>query len=114
MRELMLEVIHAANALGFDLPESLAEKQLERTRTMGAYKASTLLDFERGQPLEMENLFEEPLRQARKAGGIVSRVATSGTAPGLAPGHARGRAQFHRLLTVGVLGGLVHLLARLS
>jgi 2-dehydropantoate 2-reductase len=74
VRELMLEVIHAANALGFDLPESLAEKQLERTRTMGAYKASTLLDFERGRPLEMENLFEEPLRQARKAGVMVPRL----------------------------------------
>ena len=24
---------------------------------MGAYKASTLIDFERGQPLELESLF---------------------------------------------------------
>jgi 2-dehydropantoate 2-reductase len=35
---------------------------------MGAYKASTLIDFERGQPLELESLFLEPLRQARKGG----------------------------------------------
>src|SRR5437588_1864896 len=42
VRELMLEVIAAANALGFKIPESLAAKQIERTRTMGAYKASTL------------------------------------------------------------------------
>ena len=34
---------------------------------MGAYKPSTLLDFERGQPLEMESLFLEPLRPARLA-----------------------------------------------
>ncbi len=68
VRELMLEVIYAANALGFALPEALAEKQIERTRTMGAYKASTLVDFERGQPLELESLFREPLRQAKAAG----------------------------------------------
>jgi 2-dehydropantoate 2-reductase len=74
LRELMLEVIATARALGFDLPESLAERQLERTRTMGEYKASTLIDFERGQPLELESLFLEPLRQARQAGVPVPRL----------------------------------------
>lgn len=73
--ELMLEVIHAANALGFALPESLATKQLDRTRTMGAYKASTLIDFEQGRPLELESLFLEPLRRARAAGVAMPRLA---------------------------------------
>jgi 2-dehydropantoate 2-reductase len=68
VRELMLEVISAARGLGFDVPVSLADKQFERTRTMGAYKASTLIDFERGQPLEIRSLFQEPLRQASAAG----------------------------------------------
>ena len=72
--ELIFEVIAAARGLGHDLPESLAEKQMERTRTMGAYKASTLIDFERGQALELESLFLEPLRQARKAGVSVPRL----------------------------------------
>jgi 2-dehydropantoate 2-reductase len=66
VRAVMLEVIRSANALGFAVAESLAEKQIERTRTMGAYKASTLIDFERGQALELESLFLEPLRQARQ------------------------------------------------
>ena len=74
VRELMLEVIAAARALGFDLPMTLADKQIERTRTMGAYKASTLIDFERGQPLELESLFLEPRRQAREAGVVVPRL----------------------------------------
>jgi 2-dehydropantoate 2-reductase len=74
VRELMLEVIDAARALGHDVPDSLADKQIERTRTMGAYKASTLLDFERGQPLELESLFLEPLRQAQQAGASVPRL----------------------------------------
>ncbi len=74
VRELMHEVIATANAHGLGVSESLAEKQIERTRTMGAYKASTLIDFERGQPLELESLFEEPLRQAKKAGVSTPRL----------------------------------------
>jgi 2-dehydropantoate 2-reductase len=74
VRELMLEVISAARALGYDVPDSLADKQIERTRTMGAYKASTLLDFEKGLQLELESLFLEPLRQAREAGASVPRL----------------------------------------
>jgi 2-dehydropantoate 2-reductase len=74
VRELMLEVIRSANRLGHAIPESLAEKQIARTRTMGAYKASTLIDFERGQPLELESLFFEPMRQARNAGVSVPRL----------------------------------------
>ncbi len=41
---------------------------------MGAYKASTLIDFERGQPLELESMFLEPLRQAQTAGVPVPRL----------------------------------------
>jgi 2-dehydropantoate 2-reductase len=75
VRELMLEVIATANALGLGVSTSLAEKQIERTRTMGAYKASTLLDFELGRPLELESLFLEPLRQAQVAGVAMPRLA---------------------------------------
>jgi len=67
VRELMHEVIAAAGALGLKIAPELVEKQITRTRTMGAYKASTLIDFERGQPLELESLFLEPLRRARHA-----------------------------------------------
>ena len=74
VRELMLEVISAARALGYDVPDSLADKQIERTRTMGPYKASTLLDFEKGLPLELESLFLEPLRQAKQSGASVPRL----------------------------------------
>jgi hypothetical protein len=42
---------------------------------MGAYKASTLLDFEHGLPLELESLFFEPLRWAQKAGVPTPRLA---------------------------------------
>lgn len=74
VRELILEVIHSARALGFNLSEALVDKQIERTLTMGAYKASTLVDFERGQPLELKSLFLEPLRQAQEVGVPVPRL----------------------------------------
>jgi 2-dehydropantoate 2-reductase len=73
--ELMLEIIHAAQALGFDVPEKLAQANIDRTRTMGAYKASTVVDYERGQPIEMRSLFLEPLRQAQHAGVSTPRLA---------------------------------------
>jgi len=72
--ELMLEVIRAATALGFSIPENLADRQIERTRTMGTYKASTLIDFEQGRPLELESLFSEPLRRAQSVGVTAPRL----------------------------------------
>ena len=74
VRELMLETIHAARALGLAVAEAEADTHIARTRTMGAYRASTLIDFERGQPLELESLFLEPLRQARRAGVATPRL----------------------------------------
>jgi 2-dehydropantoate 2-reductase len=75
VRELMLEVIAGARALGFDVPDAFADERIERTRTMCAYRASTLIDFERGQPLELQSLFLEPLRQATQAGVPMPRLA---------------------------------------
>ena len=75
VRELMLEVIAAANAPGLAISESQVDEQIERTRIMGDYKASTLIDFERGQPLELETMFLEPLRRARAARVPVPRLA---------------------------------------
>ena len=73
--ELMDEVISAGRALGHDLPRDIGVHQRERTRVMGAYRASTLIDFERGQPLEMEALFRLPLGQAQTAGIETPRLA---------------------------------------
>ncbi len=68
VRDLMIELIQAARACGIDLPEETTKHQISRTREMGAYRASTLLDFEKGRPLELEAIFLEPLRRARQAG----------------------------------------------
>lgn len=76
VRELMGEVISAARAMDLPLEDELAGTLIERTLPMGAYKASTLVDFERGQPLELESLFLEPLRQAQKAGVHTPRLGS--------------------------------------
>ena len=75
VRELMQEVVEAAHALGFPLWREVIEQQINRTKTMGAYKPSTVLDFERGFPLELEAMFGEPLRQAQRSGVSTPRLA---------------------------------------
>jgi 2-dehydropantoate 2-reductase len=75
VEELMREIIAAANRLGHPIPPACAAENLARTRNMGAYYASTLIDFERGLPLETESLFLEPLRQAQTAGVSTPRLA---------------------------------------
>jgi 2-dehydropantoate 2-reductase len=74
LRELMVEVIAAARAQGHPLEMRLADENIERTRVMGSYRASTLLDFEKGLPLELESLFKEPLRRAQSGGISMPRL----------------------------------------
>lgn len=75
VRELMLEIIAAARHLGFDIPFSFADTLIERTLNMGAYKASTVIDFERRQALELESIFLLPLRAALAAGVPIPRLS---------------------------------------
>jgi 2-dehydropantoate 2-reductase len=71
---LMNEVIMAANKCGFPLPAAAALEQVKRTALMGAYKPSTLIDFEAGRPLEIEAIWGEPLRRARAAGAATPQL----------------------------------------
>jgi 2-dehydropantoate 2-reductase len=75
---LMDEVIGAANARGLGVDPAQADEQIERTRCMGAYRASTLIDFERRLPIELESLFLEPRRRAEASGVSVPRLAALG------------------------------------
>ncbi len=74
--ELMAEIVQAAGALGFEIPMAFAQKQVERTGSMGAYKASTLIDFEERRPLELESIFLEPLRRGTSAGQAMPRLSS--------------------------------------
>lgn len=68
VRELMGEVLAGAAALGFEVPESVAEEQLTRTYPMGPYRPSSMIDFVEGREVEVESIWAEPLRRAEAAG----------------------------------------------
>ena len=72
--ELMAEVIGAANKCGYALPSDSWRELMQRSETMGAFKPSTLLDWQAGKPLEVEAIWGEPLRRARAAGSDMPRT----------------------------------------
>jgi 2-dehydropantoate 2-reductase len=68
LRALMGEVVATAQALGLDLSEDLIDFHIERTRPMGPYRTSSMIDFVEGREVEVEPIWDEPLRRARAAG----------------------------------------------
>jgi 2-dehydropantoate 2-reductase len=68
IRALMHEVVAAAAGQGIVLDEALVEKNISRTRPLGPYRPSTMIDFIEGRELELEPIWEEPLRRAKAAG----------------------------------------------
>lgn len=74
IRALMVEVIHAARALGLPLGDELIDSNIERTRPMGPYRTSSMIDFTEGREVELEPIWEEPLRRAIQAGVPMPRL----------------------------------------
>ena len=74
--ELMYETIAIGNACGHSLPTAIALEQMKRTKLMGDFKPSTLLDHLAGRPLEIEPIWGEPLRRAKSLGLAVPRLET--------------------------------------
>jgi 2-dehydropantoate 2-reductase len=72
---LMAEVIAAARAQGLDLSDELIDFNIERTRPMGPYRTSSMIDFVEGREVEVAPIWEEPLRRARAAGVEMPRMA---------------------------------------
>jgi 2-dehydropantoate 2-reductase len=66
-RAMMLEAEAVANALGITFPYDV-EKRIEITAMAGARKTSTLQDFERGKPLEIEPLLGAVVELGELAG----------------------------------------------
>lgn len=67
VRALMREIIETAGRLGHDIPLGLIDVMIERTRTMSAYKPSSLIDFLDGREVEIEAIWGEPVRRAAAA-----------------------------------------------
>jgi 2-dehydropantoate 2-reductase len=74
-RSLMEECLDAARRLGHDIPDSYADWQIERSDSMGAYKPSSMIDYELGRPVEVDAIWGEPLRQGIEAGAKMDRLA---------------------------------------
>jgi len=64
VNEIMLEVIQAARTCGYDINDAFSEIMLNATKQMVAFSPSMKLDFEAGRPLEIENIYWRPIREA--------------------------------------------------
>ena len=73
-RALMAEVIGIARRLGHAIPDTFADKNIDNTRTMGAYRPSSLIDYLAGREVEVEAIWGEPCRRGRAAGAEVGRL----------------------------------------
>ena len=71
---LMNEITEGAKSCGYNLSEDDAAEHMKRTETMGAYKPSTLLDFEAGRALEVEAIWGDPLRRSQTNGTAMPRL----------------------------------------
>lgn len=66
-REIMMEVVTAANAQGGEpIEEAFIERMLEMTRQMDHYQPSMMLDRMDGRPLELEAIYAIPLQRANE------------------------------------------------
>lgn len=74
IRSLMEETVAAGRALGLDLPDHLIDFNIERTRPMGPYRPSSMIDYVNGHEVETSAIWEEPLRQASAAGVSMPRL----------------------------------------
>jgi 2-dehydropantoate 2-reductase len=76
IRDLMVEVITAANSQNLDqaIPETYADSMLEFTDGMGVYKPSMQIDREEGRELEIQAIFRVPLRYGREKGVGMPRI----------------------------------------
>jgi len=74
IRALMAEVIAAGRALGLELADDLIDSNIDRTRPMGAYRTSSMIDFVEGREVEVGPIWQEPLRQGQAAGVAMPRT----------------------------------------
>lgn len=65
---LMREIQSVAAALGYTIGDGFLEKQIEVTRPMKAYRPSSMIDYTSGREVEVDAIWREPLRCARRLG----------------------------------------------
>jgi len=69
VKDIMLEVVNAAKALGVNnIDETFADKMIDTTIKMTPYSPSMKLDFDYKRPMEIYYLYTRPIAEAAKAG----------------------------------------------
>ena len=75
IREQMMEVIGAAQALGVSaLTEDFADKMISMTDAMTPYSPSMKLDYDFHRPMEIHYLYTRPIELAAEAGFAMPRL----------------------------------------
>lgn len=76
IKEIMIEVISGAEKCGYPVNKEFADIMLETTGQMAVYKTSMMIDYEKGNPLEIEKIYRVPISDAESAGYLMPRVKT--------------------------------------
>jgi len=74
-RRLMDEVRAVAHRQGIEIGDAFLDRQFEATERMGAYRPSSLIDFENGKPVEIEAIWSVPQRRGRALGCDLPELA---------------------------------------
>ncbi|MEX0323732.1 MAG: 2-dehydropantoate 2-reductase [Puniceicoccaceae bacterium] len=73
---LMEEIRLAGNALGYPIESEYTDKLMHFTDKLGAYKASSVLDWLAGRRLEVESIYRKPLEAGTAAGVPMPHLET--------------------------------------
>lgn len=76
VRRIMQEVCDIAAACGHTLPDDIIEINIQNTYAMPPYKTSMLLDYERGQAMEIEAILGNAVRAAQNVGVACPLITT--------------------------------------
>jgi 2-dehydropantoate 2-reductase len=68
LKVLMQEIQAAARPYGFYFSDEEIERQFPFTEGLGDYRPSTLMDFLKGVPIELDSMFKVPLRLGKAKG----------------------------------------------
>lgn len=75
IHRLMEEVQAVAAALGHTIENDFLDQQIKVTRTMNAYRPSSMIDYVEGREVEVDAIWREPLRRAERLKVDVPEIA---------------------------------------
>jgi len=74
IRLIMREVLAISAALGHEIADRVIDRQIEKTKAMGNYRPSSMIDYVAGREVEVDAIWFEPMRRARELGVSVPEI----------------------------------------